>query len=118
MIERKCGQVPNMADKVVAQSAARDEIADAQRGERFKIARRTPARKSGISAATSVLNDEFGDMNDIPFLTIHLRSRQGQCSVSASEACAPLAFARGTTVMLGVPFRAKAYHAASLSQSR
>jgi hypothetical protein len=39
MIERKCGQVADMADKVVAKSAARDEIADAQRGERFKISK-------------------------------------------------------------------------------
>src|SRR6516165_7650174 len=39
MIERKCGQVPDMADKVVAKPAARDEIADAQRGERFKISK-------------------------------------------------------------------------------
>ena len=59
-----------------------------------------------------MLSDEFGHMIDMPFLTIHLRSRQGLFSVSASEACAPLAFARGTAVMLGVPFRAKAYHAA------
>ena len=36
MIERKCGQVPDMADKVVAKSAARDEIADAQHGERSR----------------------------------------------------------------------------------
>jgi hypothetical protein len=39
MIERKCGEVPDMADKVIAKSAARDEIADAQRGERFKISK-------------------------------------------------------------------------------
>src|SRR5262249_47713482 len=57
-----------------------------------------PARTSGISAATLVLSDEFGHMIDMPFLTIHLRSRQGQFSVSAS-----LAFARGTAVMLASP---------------
>ena len=62
-----------------------------------------PPRKSGISAATLVLSDEFGHMIDMPFLTIHLRSRQGQFSVSASDACASLAFARGTAVMLDVP---------------
>ena len=39
----------------------------------------------------------------MPFLTIHLRSRQGQFSVSASDACASLAFARVATVILGVP---------------
>src|SRR5215469_6956167 len=49
-----------------------------------------PPRKSGISAATLVLSDEFGHMIDMPFLTIHLRSRQGQFSVSASDACASL----------------------------
>src|SRR6516165_6936482 len=62
-----------------------------------------PPRKSGISAATLVLSDESGHMIDMPFLTIHLRSRQGQFSVSASDACASLAFARGATVILGVP---------------
>ena len=39
-----------------------------------------PARKRGISAATLVLSDESGRMIDMPFLTIHLRSRQGQGS--------------------------------------
>src|SRR6516164_8625208 len=73
-----------------------------------------PARKSGISAATLVLSDEFGHMIDMPFLTIHLRSRQGPFSVSASDACASLAFARGTAVMLASPYMANAYHAASL----
>src|SRR6516162_3956608 len=62
-----------------------------------------PARKSGISVATLVLSDEFGHMIDMPFLTIHLRGRQGQSSVSASDACASLAFARGTAVMLASP---------------
>src|SRR5215813_1040062 len=47
MIERKCGQVPDMADKVVAKSAARDEIADAQRGERFKISKAHARAKEG-----------------------------------------------------------------------
>src|SRR5262245_60625824 len=62
------------------------------------------ARKSGISAATLVLSgDEFGHIIDMPFLTIHLRSRRDQFSVSASDACASLAFARCTAVMLGVP---------------
>jgi hypothetical protein len=42
-------------------------------------------------------------MIDMPFLTIHLRSRQDQFSVSASDAFASLAFARGNAVMLGVP---------------
>src|SRR5262249_28658742 len=65
-----------------------------------------PARKSGISAATLVLSDELGHMIDMPFLTIHLRSRRGQFSVSASDACASLAFARGTAVML-VPLYGK-----------
>src|SRR5262249_29055600 len=64
-----------------------------------------PPRKSGISAATLVLSDEFGHMIDMPFLTIHLRSRQGQFSVSASDACASLPFARGTAVMLASPLR-------------
>src|SRR5215471_13035011 len=63
-----------------------------------------PARKSGISAAILVLSgDESGHMIDMPFLTIHLRSRQDQFSVSASDACASLAFARGTAVKLGLP---------------
>src|SRR6516162_453395 len=62
-----------------------------------------PPRKSGISAATLVLSDESGHMIDMPFLTIHLRSRQDQVSVSASDACASLAFARGAAVILGVP---------------
>jgi len=43
-------------------------------------------------------------MIDMPFLTIHLRSRQGQFSVSASDACASLAFARGISVMLASPY--------------
>src|SRR5262249_22224381 len=63
-----------------------------------------PPRTSGISAATLVLSDEFGHMIDMPFLTIHLRSRQGQFSVSASDACASLVFARGTAVMLASPY--------------
>src|SRR5215831_15624131 len=75
-------------------------------------------RKSGISAATLVLSgDEFGHMIDMPILTIHFRSRQGLFSVSASDACAPSAFACGTAVMLASPYMAKEYHAASLWQS-
>jgi hypothetical protein len=71
-----------------------------------------PARQSGISAATLVLSGDAHDC-DMPFLTIHLRSRQGQFSVSASDACAPFPFARGAAVMLAPPYMAKAHHAAS-----
>ena len=39
MIERKCGQVSEMADKVVAKAAACDELADADRAERFKVSK-------------------------------------------------------------------------------
>jgi hypothetical protein len=38
---------------------------------------------------------------------------QGQFSVSASEACAPLAIARGAVVMLASPYTPKAHHTAS-----
>src|SRR5262245_19124314 len=54
MIERKCGQVPDMEDKVVAKSAARDEIANAQRGERFKISKaHARAKERNISGYIS-----------------------------------------------------------------
>jgi len=43
-----------MTDKVVAKSAARDEIADAQRGERFKISKaHAPAKERNISGYIS-----------------------------------------------------------------
>jgi hypothetical protein len=54
MIERKCGQVADMADKVVAKSAARDEIADAQRGEFFKVSKaHACAKERNISGYVS-----------------------------------------------------------------
>ena len=71
-------------------------------GARY-TARVEPRATQGPTVVRVLVSDEFGNMIDMPFLTIHLRSRQGQFSVSASDACARLAFARGAAVMLASP---------------